>query len=194
MARIEDKLAAFSSIVLNMANRQRDELNEQTQNEIDESVEKAEKEFKSSIKHEMEREVQKHEMENREKVLKLEAELKRKLLLKRENIIDEIFGEIQMKIDEFMKSEEYGGWLERKVRESISEIGGGDIIIRIMKKDEKYADVLRDISGCSVELVGDKFTGGIKVYSGNKFIDYSLKTIIADERAEFLQNTDLSVS
>lgn len=192
MISVEEKLASFSKTVLEMANKQRDSIMERLQDEIDQKVEMREKAFSQNAREDMEKEILKTIRENNEKVLKTEAGLKRKLLLKRENMINEIFADVQERVKDFIKSSEYGQWLKKHAESGIKELGGEDCIIHIMKQDEQYKKELEE-TGCSVMIVDHNFLGGVKVYRKNKCVDYSFAAIIEKANAEFLKNTDLSV-
>ncbi|MCH5185612.1 MAG: hypothetical protein J1F64_05735 [Oscillospiraceae bacterium] len=194
MAGVEEKFAAFSKLVLEMANKQRDSMSERLQEEIDRSVERQEKEFTENAREDMEKEILRKLREDNEKILKTEAALKRKLLIKRESIINEIFGDVDKRVEEFTQSGKYEGWLKEKVESGIKELGADDCVIRMMRRDERYKDMIEKASGCKAELSDEDFTGGLKIYSGNKCVDYSLSALTEKARAEFLRNTDLSVS
>ncbi len=193
MAGVEEKLASFSKIVLEMANKQRDGINERIEEEIDSRVGDMEKEFTENARGDMEKEVLKRIRENNEKILKTESDLKRRLLLKRENIINEIFGNVESRIEDFIESKEYGKWLEAHARAGIRELGGENCVLYIMKKDEKYKKELENLTGCSAELSEQNFLGGVKIYSKNRCVDYSLTSVIEQAQNVFLKNTDLSV-
>lgn len=193
MASVDEKLAAFSTMVIEMANKQSEERKEKLSEAIDASVEKAEKDFSRNAKEDMEKEVLKRQRENNEKILKLEAELKRKLLLKREGIIGEIFNNVSEKVELFTESDDYKAWLKSKADMAVGEIGDGEYTICIMKKDEKYKSLFENIPNSKVILSDENFIGGVKVFLKNKCVDYSLKTIMEQEQGKFLQNTDLSV-
>jgi vacuolar-type H+-ATPase subunit E/Vma4 len=194
MASVEEKLAAFSRMVLETANKQRDDMMEKLQEDIDESVKKAEREFTENARENMEKEVLKKTRENNEKVLKLEAELKHKLLFKREGIIQEIFKNVYERVEKFTQDNGYGKWLKNKAEKAVEELGGKDCTVCVMKKDESYKAELEKLSGVKVELSEEDVLGGVIVYSKNKCVDYSLRTIIEQEQSYFLKNTDLSVS
>lgn len=193
MISVEEKLASFSKTVLEMANKQRDGIMERLQGEIDQQVEMREKTFVQNAREDMEKEILKKIRENNEKVLKTEVSLKRKLFLKRENIINEIFKDVKIRVKDFMDSPQYGEWLKTHAESGIKELGGNNCVIHIMKQDERYKKELEETFGCDVETVDQDFFGGVKIYLKNKCVDYSLELIMEQANNEFLKNTDLSV-
>ncbi len=193
MATDEEKLAGFSAMVLEIANRQRDDMTETLREEINLSIEKIERDFTRNANENMKKEIQRKSRENGEKLLKLETELKRKLILRREEIIKEIFDDVAERVNAFTQKEEYGAWLRKKAEQGVQELGGKNCVLHIMKKDAQYKDELESLTGSRAEISDDNFVGGVIVYSQNRCVDYSLKSIIEREQEIFLTNTDLSV-
>lgn len=196
MEDFSEKLNKFASIVLQDANEERDKLIEETEDKYQTII--AEKE--SEYLEEAYKLIQKCKTEAKkasgEELMQIEMDSRKKLLLKREEIINNVMTEVRERLSEFKHSPEYGDWLVRKAKAALFEAGEGNKTIYISGDDMKYKPSLESIGEAAVEGTADHgLMGGIRVYNHDKNIsvDYSLKELFAAEKLLFLQNSGLSI-
>lgn len=197
MANIEEKLNQFSTFVLKDAAMQRDEMMKRFEQEKKRRVDKEENELLSDAYADIQSAIEKCRRENNERVLKIEMERKKQLIRAREQMIDDIFSRVRIKLDDFISSEEYGAWLVRCVDMAIEEFGAGKTTVYLTKADMQYeALIKRKYSDISVEQADSDFIGGLCAFHEEKqiFLDYSIKTMLGEKRESFLQKSRLSIN
>jgi vacuolar-type H+-ATPase subunit E/Vma4 len=197
MALVEEKLAHFSKFVLADANEKRESMLAEVEKERKKAKETREMECLSEAYSDIQKAVSKSSRENNERVLKVEMELKKALILKREAIIEEVFSEVEEKIKAFLKSPDYEAWLLARARQAAEEVGGGDVLVYVMPEDMKYVQALKkELGNVEIEAGEDNsFLGGVKIYNRDKkvFADYSMQERLEAEKRSFLQTSGLVI-
>ena len=127
MDSLAEKIADFTNMVIGEAGRKRDALMQEMDKEKAERLEKLRREIEADAESEMKRKTENIKKENNERILKTETELKKQLLIKREGMVEEIMNEVRKKLDDFIKSDKYGKWLEERVKKAVLEVGEGRI-------------------------------------------------------------------
>lgn len=197
MASIEDKLAGFSALVLDEANKKCAEIVSQNEKRKKREMDSRENEYLYDAYAEIQRAVSKHSKENNERVLKVEMTLKKELLLRREQIIDEVFGEVIEKFKEFTKTEKYKKWLLEKLVSACEEVGKGKKTVYVTAEDMKYkAELEAELDTVTVKQSDDaELLGGAWVYNDDRrvFMDLSVKQMLEEQKHLFLQTSGLTV-
>ncbi len=200
MDNLKEKLNTFTSLVLDDAGRKRDELMEKVQEKHDTLVNAKETEFLEEAYESIQHSISDAKKAANEKVLHVELEAKKKLLLTRENIINEVMDGAKEKLKAYTHTEEYGKWLLDKVEKSLFEVGKGSKIVYISSDDLRFKEQIEKFSDdeaqVSVEAANEKdFIGGVKVFNPTRrvSVDYSFKELLAEEKKEFLQNSGLTI-
>lgn len=198
MAGIEDKLAVFSNVVLAEAEKQKEKLVKESEMKKKKAIENKENEYLEDAYAEIQRAVSKYSKENNERVLKFEMGLKKNLLLRREEIIDEVFKAVEDKLSAFIQTDEYKIWLEKKIEKACKEVGKGKKNVFVSEKDLKYkADLESKIDMIDVAKCDDEdIIGGATVYNVDRkvFADYTLKQLLDEQRHLFLQTSGLTIN
>lgn len=198
MAGIEDKLAVFSNVVLAEAEKQKEKLVKQSEMKKKKAIENKENEYLEDAYAEIQRAVSKYSKEGNERVLKFEMGLKKNLLLRREEIIDEVFKAVEDKLSAFTQTDEYKIWLEKKIEKACKEVGRGKKNVFVSEKDLKYkADLESKIDMIDVAKCDDEdIIGGATVYNVDRkvFADYTLKQLLDEQRHLFLQTSGLTIN
>ena len=198
MAGIEDKLAVFSNVVLAEAEKQKEKLVKESEMKKKKAIENKENEYLEDAYAEIQRAVSKYSKESNERVLKFEMGLKKNLLLRREEIIDEVFKAVEDKLSAFTQTDEYKIWLEKKIEKACREVGRGKKNVFVSEKDLKYkADLESKIDMIDVAKCDDEdIIGGATVYNVDRkvFADYTLKQLLDEQRHLFLQTSGLTIN
>lgn len=198
MPALEEKLKSFSAIVLSEANKQKEQKLASLEEEKNRRIDEKETELLAEAYEDIQRSVIKSRRENSERVLKVEMEMKKDIIIQREKIIDDVFNEVRERLEAFTDSAEYENWLLARTRTASSEAGEGAKEVLVTKKDLKFKDVLeKSIGGISVTAAdgGDDFIGGVIVTNADKnvCVDYSMKDMLDVKRDTFLQESGLSI-
>lgn len=134
-----------------------------------------------------------------ERVLHAELDSKKKLIMRREEIIDDVMKLSRAKIVEFIESDKYEEWLLSKIEKALFEVGKGSKTIYIASDDIKLKEKIEqipDTSRITVEASGEKdFLGGAKILNTDRkvAVDYSFKEMLSEEKQKFLQSSGLAL-
>lgn len=200
MDNLNEKLNTFTSLVLDDADTKRSELIEKVQKKHDTMVNAKETEFLEEAYDSIQHSITEAKKASNEKILHVELEAKKQLLLTREQIINEVMENTLEKLKSFTKTEEYGKWLMTKIEKAIFEVGKGAKVVYISSDDLKFKEQIEMLSDDStritVEAADEKdFIGGAKVFNPGRrvSVDYSFKEMLAEEKKEFLQRSGLTI-
>ncbi|MCX7715100.1 MAG: V-type ATP synthase subunit E [Clostridia bacterium] len=195
MASVEDKLTSFSAFVLQEAKEQSSRVIEEIEYKKNEIVDKKELELLTDAYERIQKMVSKYSRENNERVLKVEMGFRKELLVKREQIMNEVFSEVIKKINEYVDSPDYKNWLVKKIESACAEVGEGNKIVYITEKDSRYRQEIEKDNVVVNTVCEDDFLGGARVYNSDKkiFADYSIKQMLEDEKHNFLKISGLAL-
>ena len=192
---LEAKLNKFSSNVMNDAQKKLEELEAEIKSEKASKLESKYDEFLEDAYERIQDCISKIRKEDNERVRMAEFDAKKALLKKREEIIDDVFGEASRKLYEFKGSPEYGEWLKKRLKKAVLEAGEGKKQAYLTEAD--CAAVSGELpEGVAVEAVPEKeFWGGVRVRNLEKgiMVDYSFYELLQAQRADFLQNSGLVI-
>jgi vacuolar-type H+-ATPase subunit E/Vma4 len=198
MPSLEEKLQSFSAIVLEEANRQKQQKLSELEEEKNRLIDEKETELLSDAYEDIQKSVIKSRRENSERVLKVETEMKKELIMQREKIIDRVFDDVKKKLIEFTQSNEYEKWLIKRTAAAADEVGEGAKEVTVTAKDIRFKDTLeksiKDITVVSDNGEND-FIGGVTIINKDKNIcvNYSISDMLAEKRISFLQESGLSI-
>ncbi|MCH5209953.1 MAG: V-type ATP synthase subunit E [Oscillospiraceae bacterium] len=199
-SNITEKLNIFTSLVLKDASAKREKLMEDVEKEYAERIGEKETELLQEAYDTIQHTIQDARKYANERVLHAEIDSKKKLILKREEIIEEVMSDAKREIVRFTESEKYGEWLLDKIEKALFEVGKGAKTIYISSDDIRFKEKIEqipDMSGINVEASPEHdFLGGAKVLNTDRkvAVDYSLKEMLALQKQAFLQNSGLTLS
>ena len=199
-SNITEKLNIFTSLVLKDASAKREKLMEDVEKEYAERIGEKETELLQEAYDTIQHTIQDARKYANERVLHAEIDSKKKLILKREEIIEEVMSDAKREIVRFTESEKYGEWLLDKIEKALFEVGKGAKTIYISSDDIRFKEKIEqipDMSGINVEASPEHdFLGGAKVLNMDRkvAVDYSLKEMLALQKQAFLQNSGLTLS
>lgn len=200
MDNLKEKLNTFTSLVLDDAGTKRDEMMEKVQVKHDTMVNAKENEFLEEAYESIQHSITEAKKAANEKVLHVELEAKKHLLLTREHIINEVMDGAKDKLKAYTQTDAYGKWLLNKIEKAIFEVGKGPKVVYISSDDLRFKEQIEALSDgtaqISVEAATEKdFIGGAKVFNPARrvSVDYSFKEMLAEEKKEFLQRSGLTI-
>lgn len=199
MDNITEKLNTFTSLVLKDAEEKREKLIEKVEKEYSERLDERETELLENAYEHIQENIQTSKREANERVLHAQMDSKKQLILRREEIIDEVMKTVRAKLVEFTKSGEYEKWLIEKVEKALFEVGKGSKIVYISPEDIRLRDKIEQIpemSRLTVEASPERdFLGGAKVLNTDRKVsaDYSFKEMLLEQKQAFLQSSGLSL-
>lgn len=196
---LTEKLNTFTSLVLKDAEQKREKLLENVQKEYSERIDAKENELLQGAYENIQQNIQSAQKIANERVLHAELDSKKKLIMRREEIIDDVMKLSRAKIVEFIESDKYEEWLLSKIEKALFEVGKGSKTIYISSDDIKLKEKIEqipDTSRITVEASGEKdFLGGAKVLNTDRkvAVDYSFKEMLSEEKQKFLQSSGLAL-
>lgn len=199
MENLTEKLNIFSELVLRDAAQKRDELIEAVENERSERLTKKENEFLQRAYDEIQSTIAEAKKTSNSKVLQAELDAKKQLLIKREQIINDVMDAAEKKLREFQSGADYEKWLMDLVNKSFFEVGKGAKTVYIASEDLKYKpriESIIDTAKITVEPAEEHdFLGGVKVYNSDRrvAVDYSFREMLAEQKRDFLQKSGLTL-
>lgn len=199
MDNITEKLNTFTSLVMRDAEEKREKLMKRVEKEYSERLDERENELLENAYENIQENIQTAKREANERVLHAQMDSKKQLILRREEIIDEVMKTVRAKLVEFTESDEYEAWLISKIEKALFEVGKGSKIIYISPEDIKLKEKIEqipDMSKISVEASAERdFLGGAKVLNTDRRVsaDYSFKEMLFEQKQTFLQSSGLSL-
>ena len=209
----EEALDRFSKVVLEKAFSVRNEMEKDVKMRIEKSIEKEELQILEEAYNKIQKEKARTIQEVNEKISTERMEYKKKLIMRRTQIAEEIFDKVIEKINEFINSDNYWELLLKNAEKAIEALTDGVIfeqqkeekqtfIISINKSDEQYKERLEEKMKeqynnaiIEVQITNEDIVGGVTVYykEKNAFIDYSIRNSINGAKKQFLKVSGLSI-
>ena len=126
----------------------------------------------------------------RERNRRLSAEtldIRRKVLEKTAEISDQIFEDVRMKLDEFMKTSSYDDLLYTQIINAKDFAKDDSITVYINPTDAEKKALLEEKTGVSLTVSDRDFVGGIRavIPSHSILIDHSFLTKLEEEKSNF---------
>lgn len=121
---------------------------------------------------------------------KAEFEAHKDILRYRDTLVQKLFSEVQDKLSEFRKSDEYRAFLEKSLE---CEEKSDDMIVYLMADDMKYKDFLTKIADVEFRMDSSIKLGGLSVCYPDKsvIIDKTFDTLLSDEKRIFASGDTL---
>lgn len=190
---IAAKIEKLSKTVMEDAEREKNKLCEHMEAERKKRVESKEDEFLRTAYEEIQATASKVHKADSEMILKERNNAKRALLIKREQIIAKVFSEAEKRIAEFTATEKYCADLKEKIGRAVKEAGDGKKTVCLCESDIGVLD-----SGDAFEVKAEadgEMLGGVKVvnHDRNIVVNYSYRTLLDNERADFLNASGLTI-
>ena len=199
MDNIEEKLNTLSAMVMKNANEERERIMEETEDKYNTLISEKENDYLKEAYEIIQRSRSESERSAGEEILHAQMDSKKQVLLKREEIINNVMDEVKQRLGDFTRSGAYEKWLVKRTETAVKEAGNGSKVIYVTGDDMRYAKKLKAAGGKSeitVEAAPERgFLGGVRVYNADRRIsvDYSFKEMLSDEKQSFLKNSGLVI-
>lgn len=199
-SNLTEKINTFTSLVLKDAEEKRKKLLENVEKEYTERIDAKETELLQEAYENIQQNLHDAQKDANARVLHAELDAKKKLILRREEIISEVMKAAKEKVVEFTKKSEYETWLISKIEKALFEVGKGNKTVYISSDDIRLKEKIENIADTgkiTVEAASEKdFIGGAKIINNDRKIsvDYSFKEMLSEEKQKFLQSSGLALS
>lgn len=199
-SNLTEKINTFTSLVLKDAEEKRNKLLENVEKEYTERIDAKETELLQEAYENIQQNLHDAQKDANARVLHAELDAKKKLILRREEIISEVMKAAKEKVVEFTKTDEYEKWLISKIEKALFEVGKGNKTVYISSDDIRLKEKIENIADTgkiTVEAASEKdFIGGAKIINNDRKIsvDYSFKEMLSEEKQKFLQSSGLALS
>ncbi len=127
----------------------------------------------------------------------IHTENHRKLMEKRENLLENIFSEVKDKLEKFVKSNKYDTLLKKMLKETVEYLDTDSLTFITSEKDDTIKKVLKDTVSVDYEIKTSKdiAIGGFKAKSDalGLEVDRTLDKKLRDQRDWFHANSNLFI-
>ena len=119
---------------------------------------------------------------------KSQLEIKRRQGKVQQELKDKIFEEVMGLVNDYMKTEAYGDFLVRCIRQAVHFAGQDPVTIYLNPSDESKRADLEDATGVHLTISAEDFIGGVRavIRSRNILIDNSFRTQLRNEYDRFI--------
>lgn len=119
---------------------------------------------------------------------KSQLEIKRRQGKVQQELKDKIFEEAMGLVNDYMKTEAYGDFLVKCIRQAMHFAGQDPVTIYINPSDETKRSDLEDATGVHLTVSAEDFIGGVRavIRSRNILIDNSFRTQLRIEYDKFI--------
>lgn len=120
---------------------------------------------------------------------------KRNVLLSREGLIDKVFSNVRDKLEEFMKTPEYGKMLAEKIKSCAEKYPDDKGVVYVAFKDEGLCGLLSCGGRYKAQPSETVEVGGAMVVLEDKGIalDYTFDTALSEQRESFARKAGLNL-
>ncbi len=196
MLNQNDKIERFAEIINKNALAQCKKIEKQTEKFRKEQLRELENSAKAELESRLEYERQRIATQKGSRISALNAQSKKNLANRREQITDAVFEKVRLQLEAFSASEEYESFLRRSVVALVCELGDGAVIYVKEKDLPLCREKLFDIEGvASFEASERVVLGGAMASNAEKtvFAVDTLESRMAAQRDLFLSQSSLSI-
>ena len=197
MDRTEEKLQAFTTIVLKDATRKKQEILDRAEAARKEMVEAQELKLLKDAHDTIQDSLRTMGRASNEEVSRTILESKQALFTRREEVIASVFRHVSEKILQFRKSPDYRAFMKQRILEGFQELGEGDVRVLVDEEDRELASGLQDEIGkpYQVEDAAVVLKGGCLVINRTfgRMCDFSVLRQLETEQQTFLGRYALSL-
>ncbi len=117
-----------------------------------------------------------------------QIELKREYGKRQKELKKELFEEVEKKLQEYMKTEEYEKNLVRYIEKALRFANGEELTIYINPTDADKKEYLEEHTGMQLTVSKEDFIGGVRavIHGRNVLIDHAYKGALENEYQKFL--------
>ena len=194
----EEKIKNIKKIVDDIANRKAEKLILEAQRLAGSEIKKQKKLLESEINLKLKQAEAEAEKTKKQEVLECEAIKKKNLIAQRDSVAQRTFAELELKLEEYVKSPEYIENEKEKLASLKSMFADKDTIVFVKNADvDKFKKIVEEVFEVEVQVrVDDKIRfGGFVLKNENKklSVDLLLDTALENEKKQFFSFAGLAI-
>ncbi len=197
MVTIEQKLSMFSKLLHRTMSEKFTEEMEKLRSEYTVKLQKNREEADREAEEILRKSAKRAEAEKIEILSRIRIDMKKDQMAVKEKLFSTMTGHLMDRIDSFIRSKEYGGYMEAMVKKlAEADQSKGSLVIYMTGKDiENYGELLKkEFSGphlkeLALMAANDSIIGGFVAVDPESDIrmDFSIKTLLEDNRPFMMQ-------
>lgn len=197
MDHMEEKLATFTTVVLQQAARESENILQGAQQKRKASIDSMELSYLEDAHQRIQNAIRKMGKASDEEISRTIVESKQALFTRREEIIDAIMNNVKSRLVQFRTEDQYLSFLTELLRDGFSALGEGKFIVMVDTEDTAaIAEALRQLGREAEIVVPDEILSGgcmLVNQTTGRMVDHSLERSIRIERQQFLTRYRLSI-
>ena len=194
----EEKIKNIKKIVDDIASRKAEKLVLEAQRLVESEVKKQKELLESETNLKLKQAEAEAEKTKKQEVLECEAVKKKNLIAQRDSVAQRTFAELELKLEEYVKSPEYIENEKEKLASLKSMFADKDTIVFVKNADvDKFKKIVEEVFEVEVQVrVDDKIRfGGFVLKNENKklSVDLLLDTALENEKKQFFSFAGLAI-
>jgi len=192
MPEKEKKTENFLTSILNDARAQTDDVEKEIEKRRQQAFKQAEDDILNETYHKIRNEIARIRNESGREISRKMMDNKMALHKKREQVADRVFAEVIRRVNAFVDSNDYPGYLEDILTEARERFGDRDIKVYFRNDDMRYAAMMAKTVGeahATLYPTSEIKTGGLIIECPDMAVrlDRSLDSAITNQRAHFIE-------
>ena len=194
----DEKIKNIKKIVDDIANRKAEKLVLEAKRLAGSEIKKQKKLLESEINLKLKQAEAEAEKTKKQEVLECETIKKKNLIAQRDNVAQRTFAELELKLEEYVKSPEYIKNEKEKLAGFKSMFADKDTIVFVKSADvENFKKIVKEVFEVEVQVRVDKKIrfGGFVLKNENKklSVDLLLDTALENEKKQFSSFAGLAI-
>ncbi len=188
----------FTDELQRRANLQREEIEAEMKRYRTSQLKQAREKAEAEAELYKRKKIEKATRETEAEISMLHLDERRKLVMRRSEITDDVVTRAEKILSDFAAGSEYKDYLIRSVKLIAESLKSNKIVLYISKRDEQYIPLIKEAFGkyCKIEFDSSIKLGGIRGYDAilYKLADETLDEKLAEQREYFAQKSGLTIS
>jgi len=189
------KLERFIETVRAEAYRRRDDILAETKALMDEKLAIEKDKIEREISLFLFEEQEKLDAKYKQTLSKVNFDGRRTLLLKREEVINSVFGEVRARLSEYTKTEEYKNYVISRVKAAKEAMGVSEVTITLRPDDKALEEAVLAAwgSGASINLSTTIENGGVMIAATKEqiVVDETFDKRLFEAQSDFVKTSGL---
>lgn len=184
-----EKLELLRNTVLAAAQQAAEETEAQTKKMRDETVAAEKKRLEDEIAEIKSMSYDELRAKDEKELISKEAKMKKNLLVRREEYMTELFSELETKLSDFRKTEEYGDYISKAFSLAENEFGAAPDFAYCRKGERDFFE--KRLPSTEIREDSSVTLGGVIFGKGNLLLDFSFDNRVAKEKSDFINGGKL---
>lgn len=192
MEKNEQMIKDFVNAITAEVNERRAEIERDSQEYVKGQLEAAEAEILEEVYAEVQRKSADIKAKIGRDISVQMSECRRQLLMRRNELAEDVFAAVEEKITAFTESGEYEQFLINSTKRAKAALSG-ECVAHLRPADMKYAGAVKNSGAVSVEPDDNIRLGGVTLCCGNLTADDTLDARFDGEKAAFRENYKIEI-